>query len=140
MKAIGDILAAATPSQRENDRASDAARQRLWRSAVAHSQREFSRFRMWKVRLATTVYSDVIVKANSLTAGAEARKFANSGVPVMNAEPLAFRFFVRQRLGKQRIAHWIEATFSHVDPLDSESPMAWQLRPTKEQQEAATSK
>lgn len=134
---MAELLAGGIPdekvSQRQGDAEAEARRRSLWNAAIQHSKQQFERPRLWRVLMAETKTSEVMIRGTGLSAGYEASKQIAKATPIVSRDPVPFKFFVRQRLRKNAPAEWVEAIFDFVDPLDYNSPKAWRLELSAEQ-------
>jgi hypothetical protein len=144
VKSLGSILAEgnvaglAASGQRESSRESNRQREvntvNLWASAVSHSKALFGQKRLWRVLVVETTTSEMIIASRGAPADGTVVSFPIKR-KVASTAPSPLRYFVRWRLAKDQKPEWVEVVLDHVDPLDFDSPRAWQLRPSKEQRE-----
>lgn len=127
----GDLGALAAHAARESDareaRATEDRMQGLWNMAVQRSRQQFGGRRLWKVLIVERRTREIVVKADCHTKDSEAMRSQARAVTLSRDEPFPFKYFVRRRINKGEPAEWVEAVFTHVDPLDYNSPKAWQL-------------
>ncbi len=130
--ALGDH--AARIDRERNDRAAEERMHNIWNLAVQYSRKQFYKKRLWKVVLNEARIREVIVKSDAMGKDHEALRNYSRSVTIARNEPAPFRYYVRHRLKFGAPAEWVEVVFDHVDPIDYNSPMAWQFKPDTKHQ------
>jgi len=123
METVGQILHGGSEG--------DALKKAAWNEAVAWSKSEFERERTWKVMLSKMAFFEIEVFGTIHTVDRAAEQNAGAARLLMDTAPFAFRFYVQKRADPRNPESplvWVEVVHAPVDPLDSASPLAWQLK------------
>lgn len=103
-----------------------------WAEAVAKHADELARPRLYRVRLAVNIWSELVLEAAApYEAGKAAEQRAAEATLRIQTAPSAFRWEVQKRVEPKNPAsalEWVEVVYGPVDALDLSSPACWHLK------------